>query len=120
MDKFTYTFPQNTIQCQKGNYIIKKCDSGKWKVFFVEDIVLLSRLVPLSFEDGTELIEEKNILDSVTPDIYLLVTLFEKEFVTNEEANESISKDKLGKSVSSICLKLTYFSHETSFVYKEK
>jgi hypothetical protein len=85
----------------------------------IEDIVLMSRLVPLSFKHGTEFTEEKNISDSEQPEIRLLATFFEREFVTSKEAIESVKAGTLGKSVPHICLSVSSFPKETSLIYQQ-
>jgi hypothetical protein len=124
MAQTTYLFPKETIECDQGDYIISKTKGEKWKVFHIEDLVLLSRLVPLQFAQGIELIEEKDMLDSKSPsrmgEIHLLLTLFDREFVTSNEAVEAIKSGTLGQSTPDVCLSISHFRRDTSKVYKDE
>ena len=123
MNQTTYTFPKDTIECRQGDYVISKTSYDKWKVFLVDDLVLLSRLVPLQFPHGVELIEEKNTLDSAKParmgDIHLLVTAFAKDFATSDEAAEAVKNKNLGEATPNLCLSITHFPKATSVVRKK-
>jgi hypothetical protein len=55
----TVTFPNESIRCQRGDYILQRGASGRIRVYRVDDLVKLSRLVPFG-EDA--LIEEQAIL----------------------------------------------------------
>lgn len=118
----TYTFPQGTINSMRGDYIARRAKNNKWTVFLVEDIVLLSRLVPLRFPRGVELAEEKDTIDSARPaylgEIKLLLTAYHREFATAEEASRSIKEGSLGSGSAHLCLDVREFPSERSVVYE--
>jgi len=124
MKQTTHSFPKDAIQCRQGDYVISRTTDGKWKVFRIEDVVLLSRLVPLQFPYGLEWVEEKDAMDSARPagwgEIHLLGKSFVREFATSQEATESIKNKTLGKAISDMCLSVRHFPKDTSIVYNEK
>jgi hypothetical protein len=122
MDSTTILFPNDTVQCSRGDYLINKSSSRSWKVFRVEDLVLLICLVPLRFEHTIELIEEEHLMDSEIPDrwrqIHLLVTAYENTFQSSRKAIEAIEAQKLGHGVEGVCLSINQFAKKNSQVYK--
>jgi hypothetical protein len=121
-EQSTHTFPKESVECLPGDYLISRTKDGRWKVFQVNDLVMLSRLVPLKFKHGTELMEEKNAMDSANPayrgEVHLLLTAFQGEFVTSDEAIESIKHGTLGAGTPNICLNIENFRKESSLVYQ--
>ena len=121
MDATTLTYPPESIQCLAGDYIITQNESGSWQVFHVEDLVLLSRLTPLTFPQGVELIEERNAMDSQTPayfrEIYLLLTRFSDEFADRELAVSAVSSGTLGEPTRHLCLPIRDFKNELALVH---
>jgi hypothetical protein len=122
MAQTTFTFPKDTIECRRGDYIISMSGQGKWRVFLVDDLVLLSRLVPLRFPHGIELIQEKDMMDSAKPsrlgEIHVLATSFKKDFPTSDAAAEAIRNKTLGESIPNLCLSIGHFPKDKSVVLK--
>ena len=59
MSSTTISFPEDTIQCARGNYVLRITKDDRRQAFIVEDIVLLRRLVTLELESSMALIEEE-------------------------------------------------------------
>jgi hypothetical protein len=120
----TLTFPKDSIEFLQGDYLISQTEDGRWKVFKVNELVLLSRLVPLKFKHGIELIEEKHTLNSVKPaywgEIHLLLTVYKIEFSSSDEAIESIKNKKLDSGKSNLCMSIRTFKKESFLVYRSE
>jgi hypothetical protein len=118
----TLKFPPDAIECRSGDYLLKTIAGSHWQVFRVQELVLISRLIPLSSLDSVELIEEKHALDSVRPwrmdEIHLLITAFSQRFGSEEAAIQAIEDSELGESVSDLCLGISNFPRDSSRVYK--
>jgi hypothetical protein len=123
MKPITFTYPNFTIKCKKGDFIIQTVNNCYWKVYLVEDIVLLSRLVPLSLDKSDELIEEVHLLDSEKParmgKIYLLLTSFVEKFESIKDAKKAIEDQKLVQGVRWLCASIEKFPKKSSQVYKK-
>jgi|SRR6266567_1339838 len=117
----TYLFSAEAVECFAGDYIVRRTPEGRSRVFRVDDLVFLSRLVPLRFPTRVELIEEKNTVDSRKPayfdEIHVLLTAFGREYATYSEAVESIKANALGQGYPGLCLRLTEFPKAESGVY---
>jgi hypothetical protein len=118
--KITYQFPEDAIQCGGGDYIVNVQEQC-WKVFLVEQVVFVARLIPLRFEDSIELIEEKDTIRSrETPErheIHLLLTSFADEFQSSEEAVEAIKCGRLVQAMRGLCRSINCFPRTNSQVY---
>jgi hypothetical protein len=119
MKPSTQFYPKNALKCVKDDYLIRG-DGERWSVFMVEDVVLVSRLVPLSFPQGVELMEETNILDSVVPSVKLLVSAYPRTFASRDVAVDAITHGGLGDTIPHLCLDFTAFPPESSTVFKRK
>src|SRR5258706_5745906 len=106
----TYLFSPEAVECFPGDYILLRTPDGRSRAFRVDDLVFLSRLVPLRFPDRVELIEEKDTMDSGKPasfgEIHVLLTAFGHDYATREEALDSIRSNALGPGYPGLCLKL--------------
>ncbi|REG22533.1 hypothetical protein ATI61_11963 [Archangium gephyra] len=118
MEHSTHALPVGTVDFRKGDFILSRSQDGQWKVFRVDDIVLVSRLVALNFKHGVEFIEEKDVLDSARPEIYVVVTSFSRAFPASPQAVEAIKTKALGESVSNTYVRVEQFTKENSVVYK--
>lgn len=118
-----YSFPEGTINCLQGDYIIKNTGENYWQVFFVEDIVLISHLIPFN-KDNSKFIEQINIADSALPprygEIYLLVTLFGNKFQNIQEATQAIDNGELDLPIENLCKSTQDFPQKQCKLYKKK
>jgi len=115
----TLTFPAESIRCQRGDYVLQRGADGRIRVFSVQDLLKLSRLVPFG-EDA--LVEERFILDSERPaymeEIHLSVTAFDRDFASTEEAARAVETGDLGSATDARCLDIRCFLASTSQVYR--
>lgn len=93
MDQFSIAFPKGAVACAPGDYLICHHSGDGWKVYRVEDILLIKRLVPF-LNDPSMLLIEEHMLDSMPPayfnEVQLLLTEFESNFTDESEALQSI------------------------------
>ncbi len=119
MSPDTIMFPEKSIRCQRGDYIIQWGPDGRFRVYRVEDLVKLSRLMPFGKD---ALIEEQTILDSERPafmnEIYLLITAFDRDFFSLEETTRAIEAGVLGAPTEGFCLNIRRFFITSSQVYR--
>ncbi|MCZ7385521.1 MAG: hypothetical protein O8C63_12355 [Candidatus Methanoperedens sp.] len=116
----TLTFPSGSIRCQQGDYILQRgAGGGRIRVYRVEDMVKLSRLVPFGKD---ALIEEQTILDSERPafmdEVHLLLTAFDLDFASLEEAIRAVEAGDLGATTEGFCLDIRRFPLSSSQVYR--
>jgi hypothetical protein len=106
----TVMFPAGSIRCQRGDYILQHTADDSIRVYAVQDLVKLSRLVPFG-EDA--LVDEQAILDSEQPafkdDIYLLLTAYERDFGSLEEAAHAVRAGDVGPAMEAVCLNINRF-----------
>jgi hypothetical protein len=118
MNLKTVKFPAPSIRCQRGDYLLQARD-GRIRVYWVEDLVKLSRLVPFG-EDA--LVEEQAILDSERPaykdEIYLLLTVYERGAASLVEAKRAVRRGDLGPATEGLCLNISHFPTSSSHVYQ--
>lgn len=118
-----YEFPKDTIQCRQGDYIIRENDNRSWRVFFVEDIFFFSRLIPFDKGGAVVLAEQIDFTDSAPPprwrEIHLLVSEFEKEYQSSQDAVESIKSGRLANSIRGLCRGINEFPLVKSKVYRK-
>ncbi len=121
MDAQTLTYPSETIQCVPGDYIMTKTEEGAWRVLFVKDLVLLSRLIPLTFPQGIELLEERHMAESQAPayfrEIYLLLADFQGLFSNRNEAIKAVDAGALGNPLRTLCSPIRQFPRTDAFVH---
>jgi hypothetical protein len=115
----TLAFPSGSIRCQRGDYIMERIAEGRVRVYRVEELVRLSRLVPFG-EDA--LIDEQAVLDSERPafvdEIHLLVTPFERDFPALLDSRHAIVNGDLGSQSEWRCLDIRRFPMTTCKVFR--
>jgi hypothetical protein len=115
----TLRFPVESIRCQRDDYILQQVTGGLVKLYRVEDIVKLSRLVQFG-EDA--LIDERTLLDSERPafmnEIYLLLTAFDRDFASLEETARAVEAGDLGSATEELCWNIRRFPISSSQVYR--
>jgi hypothetical protein len=115
----TFTFPIESIRCARGDYILQREAGGRVRVYRVDDVVKLSRLVP--FLNNT-LIRQETLLDSERPaymdEIHLLLTSFERDFASLEEATRAVETAGPGAATAGLCLEIRNFPNSNSQVYR--
>lgn len=98
MDEFSIAFSKGSVVCAGGDYLICHRAGEGWKVYRVEDLLLVKRLVPLLTDPPALLIEEQ-MLDSMTPayanEVQLLVTVFDSTFDDESAALQAIHDQTL-------------------------
>ena len=89
MDEFVVAFPNGSVVCAPGDHLICHDSGAGWRVYLVEDLLLVKRLVPVLDKPSMLMIEE-HLPDSVPPayfnDVHLLVTAFDPTFADAAEA----------------------------------
>ncbi|MCZ7381171.1 MAG: hypothetical protein O8C64_06340 [Candidatus Methanoperedens sp.] len=120
MNLETLTFPSESIRCERGDYIMQRgAGGGRIRVYRVEEMVKLSRLVPFGKD---ALIEEQTILDSERPafmdEVHLLLTAFDLDFASLEEAIRAVEAGDLGATTEGFCLDIRRFPLSSSQVYR--
>jgi hypothetical protein len=93
MDSFITAFPEGAVICRRGDYLLRRQQDLRWRVFMVEDLIRLSRLIPES-EHSPSLMLEDHLLDSMAPayqdEVYLLLTAYDETFANDPEARQAI------------------------------
>jgi hypothetical protein len=93
MDQFSIAFPKGAVVCAAGDYLICHHFGEGWKVYRVEDLLLVKRLVP-SLNDSSTLLIEEHMLDSMTPayfkEVQLLLTAVAPDFTDESKALQAI------------------------------
>lgn len=93
MAQFSIAFPNGSVVCAAGDYLICHHSGEGWKVYRVDDLLLVKRLVP-ALNDPSTLLVEEHMLDSMPPaysnEVQLLVTAFDGNFTDESEALQSI------------------------------
>jgi hypothetical protein len=116
-------FPKDVVQCQQGDYILREGNDRRWKVFYVEDIFFLSRLIPLNQPGAQVLVEQIEFSDSAPPprwrEIHLLVSEFDKGYASAEDAIESLKQERLGRSVQGLLRRITEFPVRNCRIFKQ-
>jgi hypothetical protein len=121
MSKVTFQLPSGAANCRSADYLIQRTEANVWKVFQVQELIALSRLLPIGGRDATEFIEERHAMDSAKPlgmdEIHLLLTVFAAAFTSEKEALRAIVIQKLGASVSNVCFDLRRFRANDTTIY---
>ena len=66
MDPFAVTFPTGSLVCAAGDFLICRSSANGWRVYRVDDILLIRRLIP-ALSDPAMLMLEEHMLDSTPP-----------------------------------------------------
>ena len=115
----TFKFPLDSIRCQRGDYILQQETSGRIRVYLVNDLLKLSRLVPFLHDT---LIPEETLLDSERPaymdEIHVLLTDFARDFASSKEATRAIEAGDLGPATEGRCMDIRRFPTSNSIVYR--
>lgn len=115
----TFKFPLESIRCQRGDYILQRETGGRIRVYLVNDLLKLSRLVPFLRDT---LIQEETLLDSERPaymgEIHLLFTDFARDFASSEEATRAIEAGDLGPTTEGRCMDIRRFPTSNNLVYR--
>lgn len=113
MAQITLTFPQETIQCRPADHVARQEEDGSWRVFRVDELMLVSRLVVLEFPRGPELMEDRHMSDTQQPwrwkEVHLLATGFASRFASSQEALRAITAGALGEPTPNLCLPIKEF-----------
>jgi hypothetical protein len=99
MDSYSVAFPPGSVTCAAGDHLL--CHSGEaWKVYRVEDLVRLQRLIP-ALPDPSSLFVEEHLLDSRAAayegEVYLIVTELDPVFEDEAKAMEGLRGQKLSE-----------------------
>ena len=109
-----YAFPEGSIHCVKGDYLLVQPKLDSFKVFIVEDVVLLNRLVPQLDTKPNILIEQKD-----HSEVHLLLKALGGEFPSSEKAIAVIRGVKPVPSVQeTLCQPLKEFLKAKVKVYR--
>jgi hypothetical protein len=120
------SYPNDAVEVTPGDYLLHREPSARWRVFLVEDIVRLARLVPLRPDGGAivGLIDEGTTLDSVTPayqnEVFLLLTAFDRDFASSDEARRAVETGALAPGIPGLARKLGEFNRATSAAFRPK
>ncbi len=122
--KPTTNSPDDLPDCDVGDYLLRPDVHDRWKVFLIEDFVRLVRLLPLRLNGGplSGFIDEGITLDSISPaycgQTHLLLTMFEADFASENEARRAVESKALGRQLSGVVRPLGDFSKATSIVLR--
>jgi hypothetical protein len=101
MDASFIRFPKGAVVCAPGDYLLchgRPTGCAGWRVYRVEDLLLVKRLVPVLPDPATLMLEEQ-VLDSVAPayfnDVQLLLTAFDPGFADEAEALRAVDRRSL-------------------------
>ena len=98
MNQFSLAFPEGAAVCAAGDYLLCRRPGEAWRVYRVEDILTVKRLVPV-VDDPSTLMLEEHLLDSVTPayheEVQLLLTAFDPTFDDEPEALQAVRQQTL-------------------------
>jgi hypothetical protein len=124
MSDATRQLPEGTVNCRSGDYLITPAAEDVWKVFEVETLVAISRLLPIGDRTATEFIEEHHALDSERPmgmdEIYILATVFMESFGSQDAAVRAIESTDLPSAIPHVCLNIRKFPAAATTVYYPK
>jgi hypothetical protein len=113
MELATYKFPTESINCEPGDYLVCEVQEGKPVIYWVEDLLLVKRLVRLSTE-SSDLVLEENLLDSVAPayfnEVYLLLTELEPGVSSEKDVVKAIRTCQLTEKTRGILRNSRYFT----------
>jgi hypothetical protein len=119
MPSETITFPNDSIRCRRGDYILRSGVGGLVRVYRVDDLIKLSRLLPWG---DAAVIEEGALLDSERPafmdEIHLLLSVFDRSFASFEEGAHAIEAGDLGSATGGHCLDIRDFPTSSSQVHR--
>jgi len=100
-------FPAGAVECRSGDHLVRRED-GRWRIFLVQELVLLSRLLPTEGPGPVELLEERHLRDSEpawrSGEVHLLVTEYLRTFADRAGAAAAIRAGDLGPSSTDRCL----------------
>jgi hypothetical protein len=115
------SFPDATVRCDVGDRLVQRADGG-WRVFRVQDVVSLTRLVVLKRGDEpVDVVPE--MPDSVDPaysGTHLLLTAYEPRFDDREDALSAIADGTLGDGIDRVCRALAEFPVATTYVVRDQ
>ena len=102
MSEITVAFPSGSVICAPGDYLVCRNSGSRWKVYQVEDLLLIKRLIPV-LNDPASLFIEEHMLDSMSPayhnEVQLLLTAYEPDFADESEAAQAINLQTLAEQV---------------------
>lgn len=115
------SYPAHAPRCVSGDYLLHREDDGRVRVYRVENLVQLSRMVP--FGQG-DLIEEQAVVDSRRPafsgEVHVLLTAFSRTFATSEEAVSAVSEGNLGVQTEGLIRNIERFAERDTVVHRVK
>ena len=97
MRQFVLNLPPDTIRSAPGDYLLCRQPDQSWRLYQVEDLVLVKRLIPVADPPGALMLEEQ-LLDSLAPayfnEVYLLLTAFAPVFATEQDALQALDRQE--------------------------
>jgi hypothetical protein len=97
--QMTYRLPEGVVYAKPGNYVLCRKPEGSYRVYQVQDMYLVERLLPVETTLGgtaPEFVAHSLVAASAEPQIRYLVNEFEKTFPSRTSAIESIAQRSLG------------------------
>lgn len=105
MNPFSNVFPEGSVMCTAGDYLVCQQSTAEWRVYKVEDILLVVRLVPVENEPSILLIED-HMLDSMPPaylnEVQLLLTVIAPIFANESNAFQAIRSQTLNEQTKGV------------------
>jgi hypothetical protein len=124
MSNVTFKLPSGAVNCRSGDYLLQQTGAYVWKVFRVQELIALSRLLPIGGRDATEFLEERHAMDSQKPlgmdEIHVLLTVFAAAFNSEKAAIQAIDVETLGASVSLVCFDIRRFPADNTTIYNRR
>lgn len=121
MNQFSIAFPEGSVVCNAGDYLVCQCSATEWRVYRVEDILLIKRLVPFKQNPSILLIEE-HMLDSMTPayfnEVQLLLTVTASVFADELKALQAIQLQTLDEQTQGVLRPAHEFSESDCRVFR--
>lgn len=120
MDGETIRFPEGSVECRPGDHLVRR-DGDRFRVVRVQELVLLSRLLPTPAPGPVRLIEEHDLRDSEPPwrmnEVHLLVAAYPRTFRDEAGAVAAVEAGaELGEPLDGLCLRASQVPSATTRV----
>jgi len=112
MNWTTLSFPAGGVECAPGDFLIRQEQDGTHRVYLVEDILAVQRLVPEKTSPRS-LRREEDLLDSMAPaylgEPQLLLSLFQPGFADAGDARRAIRDGPFTPEVQGLLRAASHF-----------
>jgi hypothetical protein len=116
-----YQLPEDAVYAKSGSYIIRLYSDGTFKVFKVNGLYLLSKLLPIESgilgDEKLGFVDEKAVSASSAPILYYMVDAFAQNFGTQQAARAAIQNNALGEALQNQYIQVDFFLRDNSTVF---